>query len=105
MVSVHATWTVPADETDRFLVWKDEEGAIQRTFPGFLRRRLLRDRAEPTRWIYISDWETHDHLEAMAGDPGFRAASRRYRDSAPGVSAEIIRMDVVFDIRHGAANA
>jgi len=43
-----------------------------RSFPGFVKGETLRDRADPSLHITLTDWESHAHWNKWTSDPIFK---------------------------------
>jgi heme-degrading monooxygenase HmoA len=70
-----------------WLRWKQQEGALIRQQPGWIRRLLLRSSEEPRRYHYITMWETAEQAIAFSNSPPFVAAAE-----ALGVSTQVNRL-------------
>lgn len=76
------TFTVPPEESDRFLHrWKDT-ARIMASQPGFIRARLhrsLTDDDQP-RFVNVAEWDSGKALDEAAANPQFRASVQRLLD-------------------------
>lgn len=85
-VTVIKSYTVPAQEADRFVEVYRENARIIATHPGFIRSRLHRPLADApeTRFLHIAEWDSGTALDEATGDPEWRASLRRMFDD-PGL--------------------
>jgi heme-degrading monooxygenase HmoA len=78
-VTLINAFTVPPDESDRFLRrWKDN-ARIMASQPGFIRARMYRSLIEDTelRFINTAEWSSGEALEKARANPEFLTSVRR----------------------------
>jgi heme-degrading monooxygenase HmoA len=96
-VTVINAWTVPVEESGRFLDrWKDS-ARIMASQPGFIRARMycsLSDQAE-LRFINVAEWDSGTALDKARADPRWRASVER-EVSDPGL--HIIPRPAVYQV-------
>lgn len=78
-VTLINAWTVPPEESGRFLDrWKDN-ARIMASQPGFIRARMycsLSDEAE-LRFINVAEWASGTALDKARANPQWRASAQR----------------------------
>ncbi|HEX2312907.1 MAG TPA: antibiotic biosynthesis monooxygenase family protein [Thermomonospora sp.] len=103
-VTLINAFTVPVDESERFLMrWRDNVRAMSRQ-PGFLRAVMYRalDDTVETRFVNIAEWESGKALDAARENPEWRAAVHRILDDPElHVIARPIDYRVELDVRPG----
>lgn len=75
-------FTVPLEESDRFLASWKERAHLMAGQPGFIRARMHRaihDDAE-LRFVNVAEWESEEHLAAALADPEWQASVKGMRD-------------------------
>jgi len=81
-VTLINAFTVPVDESERFLRrWKDSARTMAGQ-PGFIRARMHRamaDDAEP-RFVNVAEWASAHEFDAAQANPEFRASVQRMLD-------------------------
>ncbi len=90
-------FTVPLDESERFLDrWKDNARAIAKR-PGLLRARLYRalDQDVELRFINVAEWKSREALSEATGDPDWRAAVQRMLDDP---SLHIVPRPAIYEV-------
>lgn len=75
-------FTVPVEDSQRFLErWSDDARVMARQ-PGMVRARMhraLRAGAQP-RFVNVAEWESRQALHNASATPEFRASTQRMRD-------------------------
>ncbi|MEC3980498.1 antibiotic biosynthesis monooxygenase family protein [Amycolatopsis sp. H20-H5] len=75
-------FTVPIEESDRFLVrWKDN-ARVMAEQPGLVRARLFRSLVDDVelRFVNVAEWESGTALDQARANPEWRASMRRVID-------------------------
>jgi heme-degrading monooxygenase HmoA len=103
-VTLINAFTVPPEESERFLDrWKDN-ARIMAGQPGFVRARMyrsLRDDAE-LRFVNVAEWDSGKALEAATANPVFRDSVRRLLDDPDlHVTPRPVVYQVAVDVRPG----
>jgi heme-degrading monooxygenase HmoA len=97
-------FTVPRDETDRFLALWKEQATIMSAQPGFVRARLhraTRDDAE-YRFINVAEWASEELFTKAVSNPEFVSlANRMLTGSGLHITAQPAIYEVVVDLRPG----
>jgi heme-degrading monooxygenase HmoA len=94
-------FTVPVDESERFLDrWRDNARAMSGR-PGFRRARMHRARHDDAelRFVNVAEWDSEDAWREAQVSPEFRAALQRMlADPELHVTARPAIYDVVVDV-------
>jgi len=103
-VTLINAFTVPAEESERFLHhWKDA-ARVMASQPGFVRARMhhaLADDAE-LRFVNVAEWASVRQFDAAQGNPEFRGAVQRMLDDPDlHVTARPALYQVAVDLRPG----
>ncbi|HEY1700681.1 MAG TPA: antibiotic biosynthesis monooxygenase family protein [Trebonia sp.] len=78
-VTLINAWTVPPDESERFLDRWKENARIMASQQGFIRARMfcaLADDAE-LRFINVAEWDSGAALDKARANPEWRASAQR----------------------------
>lgn len=76
-VTLINAFTVPPEESERFLYrWKDN-ARIMAGQPGFIRARMYRSLVDELRFINIAQWDSGKALDAARANPDWRASMMR----------------------------
>lgn len=81
-VTLINAFTVPPEESDRFLrMWKDNARIMARQ-PGFIRARMYRSLVDDVelRFINVAEWDSGTALDQARADPEWRASIQRALD-------------------------
>src|SRR5262245_8465745 len=81
-VTLINAFTVPLEESERFLErWKDNARVMARQ-PGFLRARMHRALADDAelRFVNVAEWDSGEALARALAIPEFHAYARRLLD-------------------------
>ena len=81
-VTLINAFTVPPEESDRFLVrWKDN-ARVMAGRPGFIRARMYRSLVDDAelRFINVAEWESGAALDEALANPEWRASLQRVLD-------------------------
>lgn len=105
-VTLINAFSVPAEESERFLHrWKDN-ARIMAHQPGLVRARMYRslvDDAEP-RFVNVAEWESREALDAATANPEWRTSMRRMLDDADlHVAARPVVYEVAVTLHPGEA--
>jgi len=97
-------FTVPPDESERFLDrWKDN-ARIMAGQPGFIRARMYRsliDDAE-LRFINVAEWDSGKALDAARANPAWQASVQRLLDDPDlHVTPRPVVYQVAIDVHPG----
>jgi heme-degrading monooxygenase HmoA len=94
-------FTVPVEESERFLErWRDNARAMSGR-PGFRRARMHRARHDDAKWrfVNVAEWDSEDAWREAQASPEFRAALQRLlADPALHITARPALYDVVADM-------
>ncbi|MFB4310314.1 antibiotic biosynthesis monooxygenase family protein [Actinomadura sp. GTD37] len=103
-VTLINAFTVPVEESERFMMrWRDNVRAMSRQ-PGFVRAVMYRalDDTVETRFVNIADWESGKALDAAREDPEWRASVHRILDDPElHIVARPVDFRVELDVRPG----
>lgn len=99
MISLHLRIRVAADRREAFLEFLREAIPFYES-PGGIRVRLLRDRADPERYIEVVEYESAEAFDRdeqrIAHDPEMRAYLDRWRAIIAGPpEVEVYQLDAV----------
>jgi heme-degrading monooxygenase HmoA len=81
-VTLINAFTVPADESERFLHrWKDN-ARIMADQPGFIRARMYRSLIDNTElgFVNVAEWDSRNALDAATANAVWRASVQRVLD-------------------------
>jgi heme-degrading monooxygenase HmoA len=97
-------FTVPVQESDRFLErWRDN-ARVMSGRPGFRRARMHRARHDDAelRFVNVAEWDSEDAWREAQASPEFRASAQRLlADPELHVTARPAIYDVVVDVPAG----
>jgi heme-degrading monooxygenase HmoA len=81
-VTLINAWTVPPDESERFLRRWQDNARIMAAQPGFIRARMYRSLADNAelRFINVAEWGSGKALDQARADPWWRASVQRLLD-------------------------
>jgi heme-degrading monooxygenase HmoA len=104
-VTLINAFTVPLEESERFLGhWKDA-ARVMSGQPGFIRARMHRALADDAelRFVNVAEWASGGEFEAAQADPAFRGGVRRMLDDPDlHVTARPALYQVAIDLQPGA---
>lgn len=81
-VTLINAFTVPIEESDRFLLrWKDN-ARIMAQQPGLIRARMFRSLVDDVelRFVNVADWNSGEALDQARANPEWRASMQRVLD-------------------------
>jgi quinol monooxygenase YgiN len=84
------TWTVKAGKGDAFAAAWLEFAEWTRSTHGADRAWLLRDQANPDRFLSVGPWPSAAAIEAWRSDPGFRERIGRIRELLEDVATSTL---------------
>ncbi|MGI5292111.1 antibiotic biosynthesis monooxygenase family protein [Nonomuraea polychroma] len=103
-VTLINTFSVPVDESDRFMNrWRDN-ARIMAQQPGFIRAVMYRalDDSANLRFVNTADWESGRALDAARQNPEWRAAVHRILDDPNlHITARPVDYQIELDVRPG----
>jgi heme-degrading monooxygenase HmoA len=103
-VTLINAFTVPPEESERFLHrWKDN-ARIMAGQPGFIRARMYRSLVDDVelRFINVAEWGSGKALDAARADPQWRASMRRVLDDPDlHVTPRPVVYQVAIDVNPG----
>lgn len=103
-VTLINAFTVPPEQSERFLDWYKETAPIMTDKPGFVRGRLYRSLADDVelRFINVTDWESGTALDVARADPTWLTAVRRiFDDPDLNITARPVVYEVVIEVHAG----
>ena len=93
----NGVWLVKEGEEDEFVAAWREFASWGRTWPGCGTLRLVRDRAEPNRFMSFGPWESFEAQQAWKDSPEFRERIMRVRrhveDFTPSVFEHVTAVE------------
>jgi heme-degrading monooxygenase HmoA len=103
-VTLINAFTVPPEESERFLHrWKDN-ARIMAGQPGFVRARMYRATADDAelRFVNVAEWASGQALAAATANPEFRASVQRVLDDPDlHVTPRPVVYQVAVDVHPG----
>jgi heme-degrading monooxygenase HmoA len=75
-------FTVPSEESERFLARWDDNTAIMTRQPGLVRVRMFRSLVDDVElgFVNVAEWESGAALDRARANPDWRASMRRLLD-------------------------
>jgi heme-degrading monooxygenase HmoA len=103
-VTLINAFTVPPEESERFLHrWKDN-ARIMADQPGFIRARMYRSLVDDVelRFINVAEWASQNALGAATANPAWRASVQRLLDDPDlHVTPRPVVYQVAIDVHPG----
>jgi heme-degrading monooxygenase HmoA len=103
-VTLINAFTVPPEESERFLQrWKDNARIMARQ-PGFIRARMHRSLSDDVelRFVNVAEWESGKALDQALANPEWRASVQRFLDDQDlHVTARPVVYQVAIDVHPG----
>lgn len=96
-VTLINAFTVPPEESDRFLRRWADNARIMASQPGFIRARMYRSLLDDVelRFINVGEWDSGKALDAARANPDWRASMQRVLDDP---DLHIIPRPVVYQV-------
>jgi len=88
--------TKPGHEEDFIATWRELGDWTQTEIGGNASAKLLRDLADPRRFVSIGPWDSLEAIEAWRALPGFRERVARMRELLD--SFEPYTLDLVAEV-------
>jgi heme-degrading monooxygenase HmoA len=105
-VTLINAFTVPPEESDRFLQrWKDNARIMARQ-PGFIRARMYGSLVDDVelRFINVAEWDSGKALDQATANPEWRASLQRFLDDPDlHVTPRPVVYQVTIDVHPGDA--
>jgi heme-degrading monooxygenase HmoA len=103
-VTLINAFTVPPEESERFLQrWKDN-ARIMADQPGFIRARMYRSLLDDVelRFINVAEWDDKKALDEAIANPEFRASVQRVLDDPDlHITPRPVVYQVAIDVHPG----
>jgi len=94
----HGVWTVKPGREDDFIgAWREFAEWSKRSAPGALWARLLRDSAQPNRFISVGPWASPDAIAAWRAMPGWQERIARIRPMLESFEPSTLEAAVELD--------
>jgi heme-degrading monooxygenase HmoA len=101
-VTLINAWTVPLEESERFLRWWQDNAWIMAEQPGFVRGQLYRslnDDVDP-RFINVAEWNSWKDLDEARANPRWLTVVQRMLDDPDmHFTPRPVAYQVVIDVR------
>lgn len=103
-VTLINAFTVPPEESERFLDrWKDNARIMARQ-PGLIRARMFRSLVDEVelRFVNVAEWDSGKALDAARANPEWRSSMQRVLDDPDlHITARPVVYQVAIDVHPG----
>jgi heme-degrading monooxygenase HmoA len=103
-VTLINAFTVPPEESERFLRRWADNARIMASQPGFIRARMYRSLVDDVelRFINVGEWDSGKALDAARADPDWRASMQRGLDDPDlHITPRPVVYQVAIDVHPG----
>jgi heme-degrading monooxygenase HmoA len=103
-VTLINAFTVPPEESDRFLRRWTDNARIMASQPGFIRARMYRSLVDDVelRFINVGEWDSGKALDAARANPDWRASMQRVLDDPDlHITPRPVVYQVALDVHPG----